>query len=328
MLYFVIMKSFIVFDLEWNQSSGGKESVMERLPFEIFEIGAVKLDENRNQVSQFRRLIRPQVYRQMHRIISEVTHVTMEELEARGEPFFQVMEDFLAWCGEDFVFCTWGSMDITELERNMVYHGMELPFPKPLLFYDVQKLHSLLYSDGKTRDSLDLAVEFFGLKADAPFHRALEDAAYTGQILKAMDFERVREYVSVDYYLPPETMEEEFVLNFPEYSKFVSRTFLSKEEAMGDKRVTDMVCPRCRRMLRKKIRWFSYGQRFYLCLASCPEHGLVKGKIRMKKLDDGRVFAVRTQKLVDTDGAEVIVKKKEETRLRRVEKSRRKGPQH
>lgn len=326
-LYFVIMKSFIVFDLEWNQSSGGRESAIEKLPFEIFEIGAVKLDENRNKISEFRRLIRPCVYRQMHRIISEVTHVTIEELEEHGEPFVDVMKDFLSWCGEDFVFCTWGSMDITELERNMMYHGMEIPFETPLLFYDVQKLHSILHSDGKTRDSLDLAVEFFKLSADAPFHRAFEDAEYTGQILKCLDFERVKEYVSVDYYMPPETRDEEVFLNFPDYSKFVSRLFETKEEAMEDKRVTDMVCLKCRRMLRKKIRWFSYGQRFYLCLSVCPEHGPVKGKIRMKKSEDGRVFAVKTQKMVDAEGAELIAKKKEETRMRRAEKSKRKGPQ-
>ena len=41
-------------------------------------------------------------------------------------------------------------------------------------------------------------------------------------------------------------------MNFPDYSKFVSRGFASKEEAMKDKRVTDMVCYKCRRMLRKK----------------------------------------------------------------------------
>ena len=39
------MKNFIVFDLEWNQNPGGKELSVERLPFEIFEIGAVKLNE-------------------------------------------------------------------------------------------------------------------------------------------------------------------------------------------------------------------------------------------------------------------------------------------
>ena len=75
------MKNFIVFDLEWNQNPGGKEASVERLPFEIFEIGAVKLNEEREKIAEFHRIIRPCVYRQMHRIISEVTHVSIEELE-------------------------------------------------------------------------------------------------------------------------------------------------------------------------------------------------------------------------------------------------------
>ena len=75
------MKNFIVFDLEWNQNPGGKELSVERLPFEIFEIGAVKLNEEREKTGEFHRIIRPCVYRQMHRIISEVTHVSIEELE-------------------------------------------------------------------------------------------------------------------------------------------------------------------------------------------------------------------------------------------------------
>ena len=318
------MKSYIVFDLEWNQSSAVKEASLDHLPFEIFEIGAVKLNENMEKLSEFHRLIRPCVYRQMHFAISEVTHVTMDELIHRGEPFKQVMESFLEWCGDDYIFCTWGSMDLTELQRNMVYHGMEIPFASPLLFYDVQKLYSRLYSDGKTRESLDVAVNFFGFEANVPFHRALEDAEYTGGVLQRLDMDQVGEYVSVDYYRIPQCREEEFTLVFPDYSKFVSRGFATKEDAMSDKQVTDMVCYKCRRMLRKKIRWFSYGQRFYLCLAACPEHGPVKGKIRMKRSEDGSVFAIKTQKIVNSEGAELIARKKEDTKLRRAEREKAK----
>ena len=318
------MKSYIVFDLEWNQSSAGKEASLDHLPFEIFEIGAVKLNENMEKLSEFHRLIRPCVYRQMHFAISEVTHVTMDELIHRGEPFKQVMESFLEWCGDDYIFCTWGNMDLTELQRNMVYHGIEIPFASPLLFYDVQKLYSRLYSDGKTRESLDVAVNFFGLEANVPFHRALEDAEYTGGVLQRLDMDQVGEYVSVDYYRIPQCREEEFTLVFPDYSKFVSRGFATKEDAMSDKQVTDMVCYKCRRMLRKKIRWFSYGQRFYLCLAACPEHGPVKGKIRMKRSEDGSVFAIKTQKIVNSEGAELIARKKEDTKLRRAEREKAK----
>lgn len=314
---------FIVMDLEWNQSSAGKEAAVEHLPFEIFEIGAVKLNEKMEKVSEFHRLIRPCVYRRIHYIISEVTHVTAAELAKNGRPFAEVIREFIDWCGDDYTFCTWGGMDLTELQRNMAYHEIEPPFPQPLLFYDVQKLYSLLYSDGKTRESLDHAVEFFCLRSDAPFHRALEDADYTGKILARLDFERIADYVSVDYYRTPRTRAEEFTLEFPSYSKFVSRAFASRDEALSDRRVTEMICYKCHRTLRKKIRWFSYGQRYHLCLANCPEHGPVKGKIRIKKTERGEVFAVRTEKLIGDEEAEQISGKKNEAKRRNAERNKK-----
>ena len=137
------MKNYIVFDLEWNQSANGKERSVPHFPFEIIEIGAVKLNENFQMTGEFHRLVRPQVYTQMHHAISEVTHMNMKELRNSGELFPDAATEFLAWCGEDAVFCTWGNMDLLELQRNMDYYHMENPFSKPLLYYDVQKLYGL-----------------------------------------------------------------------------------------------------------------------------------------------------------------------------------------
>ena len=84
---------YIVLDLEWNQSPNGKEDSVEHLPFEIIEIGAVKLDEGFRQKGEFHRLIRPQVYRQLHFKISEVTHMDMGELKHRGKNFKQYFNE-------------------------------------------------------------------------------------------------------------------------------------------------------------------------------------------------------------------------------------------
>lgn len=317
------MGQFIVLDLEWNQSPGGKDGSMDRLPFEIIEIGAVKLNESLQIVSEFHRLIRPRVYRQMHYKISEVTHMSMEELDSAGELFEKAMTDFIAWCGSDYRFCTWGSMDLTELQRNMVYHGMDIPFAHPLFYYDLQKIYGLIRGD-KRKDSLDTVVEELGLKEERPFHRALDDAYYTGKVMGAMDFYSMVEYVSVDYYRPPETEEDEVYLEFPEYAKLVSMQYDTKEQVLEERRVSDMVCYKCRRTLRKKIRWFSSNQKFYFCLGVCPEHGYMKGKIRMKKSEDGSFFAVKTTKLVDEEGAELVERKKEEVKKKRTERNKAK----
>ena len=108
--------NYIVLDLEWNQ---GTEEVEPGLAFEIVEIGAVKLNEQMEQTDEFHGLIRPQIYHEMHRVTGELIQLDMEMLK-EGETFVEVMERFLAWCGsEQFMFCTWGTQDLTELQRNM-----------------------------------------------------------------------------------------------------------------------------------------------------------------------------------------------------------------
>lgn len=318
--------NYIVFDLEWNQSPHGKEGTIEHFPFEIIEIGAVKLDEKLCPMGEFHRLISPVAYPQLHFKISEVTHLEMNRLKQEGIPFKEAAEQFLAWCKEDFIFVTWGAMDLTELQRNMVYSKMPLTFPKPLLYYDLQKLYSLLYESGNEKPSLDQAVEALGITVDKnrPFHHALDDAFYTGQVMKTIDFPRVSAYLSTDYYQLPQTEKEQIYLTFPEYTKFVSREFSTKEEAMADKRVNEISCCLCKRTLRKKIRWFSANSKLYLCLAICPEHGFVRGKIRIKKAESGNIFAIRTTKIVDEVAAQTIAEKRDEYRKRRTEKNKQK----
>ena len=91
---------YIVLDLEWNQSNTGKEDAVEKLPFEIIEIGAIKLNNERVMVSEFNELVKPQVYHEMHKITSKLIHIQMQELE-RGRPFPEVGGDFVRWCGQE-----------------------------------------------------------------------------------------------------------------------------------------------------------------------------------------------------------------------------------
>lgn len=321
------MKNYIVFDLEWNQSPHGKADSVEDFPFEIIEIGAVKLDEQFHKVDEFHRLIRPQVYKQMHYAISEVTHMDMGELKNHGQAFETAAREFLAWSGDEAVYCTWGSMDLTELQRNLKYFGVENPFPKPLFYYDVQKLYGLFYKDG-AKPSLDAAVEELELLEERPFHRALDDAYYTGRVLAYMSSElkmdTVLSYKSIDYYRIPENQKEEVLVVFPNYSKYVSRIFPSKEDAMKERSVTEMKCYQCGRTLRKKVRWFTPNQKLYYALALCPEHGYLKGKIRMKRVDDTRVYVVKTLKLTDEEGADKIVSRKEDAKKRRSDRNKAK----
>ena len=110
--------NYIVLDLEWNQSADGKAYTNSRIPFEIIQIGAVKLDENFSEISQFDRYIRPAVYTKLHDKVQEILNVTIEELTCIGHDFTYVANDFIRWCGDDYIFCTWGQTDLTELQRD------------------------------------------------------------------------------------------------------------------------------------------------------------------------------------------------------------------
>ena len=53
--------NYIVLDLEWNQSPSGKIYSNKSLPFEIIEIGAVKLNSCFKEIGRFSELIKPRV---------------------------------------------------------------------------------------------------------------------------------------------------------------------------------------------------------------------------------------------------------------------------
>ena len=78
--------NYIILDLEWNQSSDGKEEESKVLPFEIVEIGAIKLNSARQMIDEFSELVKPQVYHEMHHITRKLIHLQMEQLE-HGRPF-------------------------------------------------------------------------------------------------------------------------------------------------------------------------------------------------------------------------------------------------
>lgn len=296
--------NYIVLDLEWNQSKNDTEEMPE-LCFEIIEIGAVMLNDTYVMIHEFSRLVKPEVYHEMNQITSKLVHLQMQELQS-GEPFAEVAEDFLKWCGsEKYILCTWGSMDLTELQRNMQFHNMTPMSDGPIVFLDVQKLFSLAYEDGKSRRALEYAVDKLGIEKDIPFHRAFSDAYYTAKLLKviAEQHGEVMTYVSYDVFHLPRSREQEIKVRFDNYAKYISREFDSKEDAFADGEVVSSKCYLCRRNLKKKLKWFTTNGRHYYCLAHCEKHGYLKAKIRVRKSESGKVYIVKTTKLISPEEA-------------------------
>jgi len=314
--------NYIVLDLEWNQCPYGKHGEDPTLPFEIIEIGAVKVNDKFEAQDEFHEIIRPVLYKKLHHCIRDVIHMTEKDLMGR-RTFPEVFSDFIRWCGDDPVFCTWGPGDLTELQRNVAWHIRKKnlpdswPFPFPFFYRDIQKVFSYVYEDHKTRRALKWAVEYLKIGQDLEFHDAFSDAVYTVRVLAKLPRETVEEYTSIDTYRTPKSRKDEIYVNYGTYTKFISRDFGDRNDVMEDHVVITTCCPVCGRKLRRKIRWFSENGKNFLCVAACPDHGLIKGKIRIRQNGAGRWFAGRTIRPITKEELEKVRSKKENLRKKR-----------
>lgn len=306
---------YIVLDLEWNQSNTGEEAEVKDIPFEIIDIGAVKLNRGRSMTDEFNHLVKPTVYLHMHKITGKLIHLHMQDLQ-NGEPFPQVIEEFKVWCGQDYIFCTWGPLDLYELQRNIRYYGLKPLSNAPICFLDVQKLFSIAYEDGKSRRSLEYAIDYLHVEKDIPFHRAFSDAYYTAKIMALLP-EEVLENYSIDTFVLPKKREEEIHVLFHNYMKYISREFADKQQALEDKEVISTKCYLCRKNIRKKIRWFTPNGKHYYSVAVCPVHGFMKSKIRIRKSGNDNVYVVKTSKFISEEECAKLQKKREEAREHR-----------
>ena len=300
--------NYVIFDLEWNQSSTGTEPETGDIPCEIIEIGAVKVNDKGVIIGEFNELVKPLVYHTMNSVTSKIIHIDMDELEnERG--FTEVAGLFLDWCGtEEYIFGTWGSSDLSVLQRNMEFHRMPPLSDGPIPYLDVQKLFSIAYEDGKARRSLESAADFLHLEKGDAFHRAFNDAKYTAQVfVNIMSADTaVLKNVSFDIFHVPKDRKSEVKIQFDSYAKFISREFEDKASALEDREVSSSKCYLCHRNIRRKVKWFTTNGRTYYCLAYCEIHGFLKGKIRIRKSGEGKVYVIKTTKLIDEEAAEEI----------------------
>lgn len=299
--------NYIVLDLEWNQSNTGKEPEVKLMPFEIIDFGAIKCNEHMEMVDEFNHLIKPSVYQNMHHITSKIIHLHMKDLQ-KGMSFPEVIKEFRSWCGDDYVFCTWGPLDLYELQRNIRFYHLEPLSNVSLRFLDVQKLFSIAFEDRKLRRNLEYAIDFLGIEKDIPFHRAFSDAYYTAKVLNKIPQEVLTNY-SIDTFILPKTHDEEIHVMFTDYMKYISREFEDKHKAMEDREVVSTKCFLCHKNIRKRIRWFSPNGKHYYCISDCPSHGIMKSKIRIKKSDNDKVYIVKTSKFISEEECDQILEK-------------------
>lgn len=182
------MTHYIVLDLEFNQAfpfkNGKKSEPVPECPFEIIQIGAVKLNEAFEQLDTFDIMISPKIYPRIHPFVEKITGITKEQLE--NQPSFpEAYQAFLRFIGnKSSVLCSWGEDDIKSLFRNIFYYNLDIDSLTDS-YLNVQSFASAYLNHEAGRAiGLKNAVMELGLTETAAFHNALNDAVYTAEIFK------------------------------------------------------------------------------------------------------------------------------------------------
>lgn len=271
---------FVVFDLEWNQAGYGRPMIREPLPLEgeIIQIGAVKLSEALETLGEFKIYIKPRVYRKMNRKVQQITHISNEDL-ASGADFKDAIEQFSAFCGEDFRFVTWGSDDMRVLRQNLAFKHCDAAWV-PEINYDLQLVYDKAQGN-KNESSLGAVVEHYGIALDRPQHDALNDAYYTACIMDKIGLEAVNQLYSAP--VMPKRSGEIKRTEFPVVG--------SRRKAVT--KLKTVSCPLCDAAL-DCTPWVEQGNGRYISCCECAEHGGLFMRLRFKRIGEETLCGIMT----------------------------------
>lgn len=162
---------YIVLDLEatcWREQRPNQHN-------EIIEIGAVRLDDQGQVVSEFAQFVKPLKHPLLSDFCTELTSITQAQVEAA--PYFSdVLPEFFAWAGigtERYLLCSWGFYDRKQLAQDCALHGLDAAWTQPhiSLKHQYAQIRRLKRPIGMARA---LAME--GLHLDGTHHRGIDDA--------------------------------------------------------------------------------------------------------------------------------------------------------
>lgn len=231
--------NYIVLDLEFNQdftSLQHFDSKCKHFPFEIIQIGAIKLNASLNTIDTFNRYVKPYFYKNVCPFITSLTGITLSKL-VNEAPFPEVYHSFISFTGgTDAIFCTWGMSDMKELFKNTSYHKL----PNEHLsrhFINLQPLVSI-YLDLPPKKLLRLehAVSALHIPINHDFHDAMNDAYYTAEIFKKIYNTSIRPNYYDPSYRPHRPIQVKKQIDTPallnQFTKMYGRPLAKEEQEM------------------------------------------------------------------------------------------------
>ncbi len=241
---------YIVVDLEWNGSYSKKAHGYFN---EIIEIGAVRLDAAMRQVDTFQATIRPTVSKKLSGIVTDLTHITAEDLED-GTTFAKMVRRFSAWIGEEpAVILTWSITDLLVFMENcrFFYGRQEVPFLHSYMDFQAYAQERMGVEGGQQL-GLARAGEMLGIpEDDMSLHRALDDSLLTAQILQKV-------YDPATFADAIQPVDEEF------YRRITFKTTIISDidNPLVKRSELCFSCPACGRDMKRIGKWRFHSRAF------------------------------------------------------------------
>jgi inhibitor of KinA sporulation pathway (predicted exonuclease) len=162
--------NFIIYDLEatcWEDKRGQVS--------ETIEIGAIKINDYAEIEDTFSEFVKPVIHPFLSPFCTNLTSITQVDVN-RADKFYAVIQDFQDWIDifdEEYLLCSWGNFDKTQLVKDCQFHDMEWEWLDAHInlkaqYQDIKKL-------SKPR-GLKKAVTREGFEFEGTAHRGINDA--------------------------------------------------------------------------------------------------------------------------------------------------------
>lgn len=261
---------YITLDLEWNQAYVQQALAVQkriccRLRGEVIQIGAVKLNKNMKPCGSYQIIVKPKYFKKLHKHVSQLTGITQEQIDD-GTPLDAANDSFRRFCGDDFVFLTWGPDDIPMLAENLHAHGISADWIKDKA-YDLQKIFNR-QTDGQNKQrSLEYAMEYYEIPQRLPAHDALNDAYFTALVAERLD---VKAGIA-EYYADKDPNDlETTVIGDADAGE---DGYVTISEMLDDEAVTAPLCPICKSVMTRKDKPLHTKGQKYTYLYNCRRDG-------------------------------------------------------
>ena len=157
---------------------------------EIIEIGAIMLDEDYNEISTFKKYVKPAYSEHISRNITELTGITDNYLFCQKDIAFEI-EEFAKWClsyDDDITVYAWSENDLKQINEEFQLKGIEFSDNMKKLvsnWVDLQAEYDKAVG-AERPTSLSKALESIGIYFQGHMHDALDDSRNTATIFKEL----------------------------------------------------------------------------------------------------------------------------------------------